>query len=110
MDTIKKCFAKFLVLALVISFVFPAFCNISEASSKLEYIFIEIYQDEDKIVTVEVPKKLSNDQKFLDNIKEEYLNSLNNYETFSLSNLDSSVSPFYVTPEQPKNQLENFFQ
>lgn len=102
MLSIKRKTAKLLCLVLLISFIFPNIQSVSEASNNNELMSIIVYQDEERIITTEIPKKLSNDQNFINKIKRDYLESLGDTSHSSIFLLRRrEVTPFYVTPEQP---------
>lgn len=101
MESISKKICKLLSLVLVISFILPTMFTVSEASSDIELVSIVIYEDSQKIVSVEVPKNLSNNKVFLEKIKNDYLNNISSYSNLTTSTLRSVATPFYVTPEQP---------
>lgn len=102
MLSIKRKIAKLLLLVLLISFIFPNIQSVSEASDNTEFMSIIVYQNEERIITTEIPKKLSNDQNFINKIKRDYLESLGDNLGSSIFSLHKrEVTPFYITPEQP---------
>lgn len=101
MKSITKKITKLLSLVLVISFIFSSRYNISDANSDLELVFVVIYEDSDRTVSIEVPKNLSNNEMFLNKVRNDYLNTINSSLNLTTYTLKGAVTPFYITPEQP---------
>ncbi len=94
----KKAIIKLLSFIIIVSFVCPP---ISQASNNSEYVVKIIYQDQNKIVTANIPNNLSENKYYLDKIKTQYLESLN--KTVNFNNFDRNYieMPLFVTPENP---------
>ena len=101
MKSITKKITKLLSLVLVISFIFSSRYNISNANSDLELVFVVIYEDSDRTVSIEIPKNLSNNEMFLNKVRNDYLNTINSSLNLTTYTLKGAVTPFYITPEQP---------
>ena len=107
MLSIKWKAAKLLCLVLLISFIFLNIQSVPEASKNNELMSIIVYQDEGRIITTEIQKKLSNDQNFINKTKRDYLESLGDTSHSSMFSLHRrEVTQFYVTAEQPPRPTE----